>query len=102
MDYAMICKALGDANRLQIVSVLADGQKCACRLLDHFDISQPTMSHHMRILCDCGIVNLRKEGKWSYYTLNPQVLNEFKTFIGVLENKSREDAKRRGLDQPKE
>lgn len=99
MDFSVICKALGDPNRLQIVSVLADGQKCACRLLDYFDISQPTMSHHMRILCDSGIVNLRKEGKWSYYTLNPEVLNEFKGFIGLLEDKSRADAERRGLDQ---
>ena len=44
---AAICRALGDANRLEIVRMLADGEKCACRLLEKFDITQPTLSHHM-------------------------------------------------------
>ncbi len=45
-DYALICKALGDSNRLQIVSMLSDGEKCAHKLLEKFEISQPTLSHH--------------------------------------------------------
>lgn len=56
MDAALICKALGDANRLKIVRLLSGGEKCACKLLEAFDISQPTLSHHMKTLCECGLV----------------------------------------------
>ena len=69
MDYARIFKALGDKSRLEIVEMLADGEKCACKLLEKFNFSQPTLSHHMKILCDSGIVASRKEGKWMYYSL---------------------------------
>ena len=53
MDVALICKALGDANRLEIVKMLSDGEKCGCKLLERFEITQPTLSHHMKILMDC-------------------------------------------------
>ena len=53
---ALICKALGDANRLKIVKMLSDGEKCGCKLLEAFEITQPTLSHHMKILCECGLV----------------------------------------------
>lgn len=84
IDYSLICKALGDTNRLQIVNMLSGEEKCACKLLEQFEISQPTLSHHMHILCGCGLVNVKKDGKWSYYTLNQEVLNTFKTFINGL------------------
>ncbi len=77
-DIALVCRALGDMNRLQIVQMLSDGEKCACKLLEKFEITQPTLSHHMRILCECGLVDVRKEGKWSHYTLNCKTLAEFK------------------------
>ncbi len=80
-----ICKALGESNRLQIVQMLSDGEKCGCKLLEAFDITQPTLSHHMKILCDCGIVNDRKEGKWHHYSLNFKVLEEFHACIDLLE-----------------
>lgn len=66
---AMIFKALGDENRVRVLVLLRDGEKCACRLLEELNISQPTLSHHMKILCDAGIVNGRKEGKWMYYSI---------------------------------
>ena len=69
MDVALICKALGDSNRLQIVQMLSEGEKCGCKLLEAFEITQPTLSHHMRILTECGLVIARKEGKWIYYKL---------------------------------
>lgn len=84
VDVALICKALSDANRLQIVKMLIDGEKCACKLLAEFQITQPTLSHHMKILCECGLVEVRKEGKWSYYSLNYKTLSEFKQFIEGL------------------
>ena len=63
-EYVNIFKALGDATRLDIVLMLTEGEKCACRLLERFEITQPTLSHHMKILSECGLVNVRKEGKW--------------------------------------
>ena len=67
---AVIFKALADENRIQILKMLLSGEKCACRLLDRLNITQPTLSHHMKILCDAEIGNGRKAGKWTYYSLN--------------------------------
>ena len=83
-NVALICKALGDLNRLELVQMLSDGEKCGCRLLEKFEITQPTLSHHMKILVECGLVNDRKEGKWHHYSLNCDTLLEFKNFIGSL------------------
>lgn len=84
MDVALICKALGDSNRLKIVKMLSDGEKCGCKLLEAFEITQPTLSHHMKILCDCGLVMARKEGKWTHYSLSCETLSAFKSFISTL------------------
>lgn len=84
LEIALICKALSDSNRLQIIEMLADGEKCACKLLEKFDITQPTLSHHMKILCECGLVASRKEGKWNHYSLNCKTLASFKDFISTL------------------
>ena len=62
-------KALGDENRVQILKLLRKGEKCGCELLEELNISQSTLSHHMKILCDVGIVLSRKEGKWMYYSI---------------------------------
>lgn len=83
-DVAVICKALSDSNRLQIVHMLSDGEKCGCKLLEAFDITQPTLSHHMKILCESGLVNGRKEGKWHYYSINIEVLKKFNEYISLL------------------
>lgn len=85
MDIALICKALGDPNRLKIVEMLSDGEKCGCKLLEAFEITQPTLSHHMKILCECGLVTARKEGKWSHYSLCCETLAAFKHFITSLD-----------------
>ena len=67
---AEIFKALCDENRIRILKLLQSGEKCACVLLDDLHITQPTLSHHMKILCDSGIVVGRKEGKWIYYSIS--------------------------------
>ncbi len=85
IDVALICKALGDSNRLKIIKTLSGGEKCACKLLEAFEITQPTLSHHMRILTECGLVTARKDGKWSYYSLSAETLSTFKKFIDELE-----------------
>lgn len=84
LDVAAICKALGDSNRLRIIQMLSGGEKCGCKLLETFEITQPTLSHHMKILCDCRLVNDRKEGKWHHYSLNCETLGGFKKFIENL------------------
>ncbi len=68
-DIALVFKALCDENRIRIMKLLRTGEKCACKLLEELNISQPTLSHHMKILCDAGIITGRKEGKWTYYAI---------------------------------
>lgn len=84
IDAALICKALGDSNRLQILQLLSDGEMCACDILEHFELTQPTLSYHMKILTDCALVDARKSGKMSHYTINCKTLNEYKAFIDSL------------------
>ena len=67
---AGVFKAFCDENRLMILELLKDGEKCACRLLDELNIGQSTLSHHMKLLCDTGVVASRKEGKWTYYSID--------------------------------
>ena len=66
----VIFKALCDENRVQIFRLLQGGERCACELLDEMQLSQPTLSHHMKILCDSGLVVGRKEGKWTHYSIS--------------------------------
>lgn len=66
---AILFKSFADENRIHILRILRDGEKCACHLLEELNISQPTLSHHMKILCDAGIVSARKEGKWMHYRI---------------------------------
>lgn len=69
-ENAKVFKAFCDENRLMILGMLQSGEKCACVLLDKLEITQPTLSHHMKILCDSGIVTPRKEGKWTHYSIS--------------------------------
>ena len=69
---AEMFKALGDENRLKLMEELKDGEKNAGELLDKLSVTQPTISHHMKILCDSGIVESRKEGKWTYYSISAE------------------------------
>ena len=69
---ALVFKALSDENRIRILKLLQSGERCACVLLDDLQITQPTLSHHMRILCDSDLVVGRKEGKWTYYSISPE------------------------------
>ena len=69
---AGIFKAFCDENRIRILKLLQTGEKCACVLLDDLQITQPTLSHHMKILCDSGVVVGRREGKWTHYSISPE------------------------------
>lgn len=71
-ESARVFKALCDENRIAILEQLKAGERCACVLLKNVDISQSTLSHHMRILCESGIVRCRQEGKWTHYSLSSE------------------------------
>jgi len=87
MNYAeksLLFKALGDPTRLEIVDMLSCGELCACKILERFQITQPTLSHHMKILCDCGLVTGRKEGKWTHYSLHEKAVQDFMALISEV------------------
>ena len=86
MDYrndAKLFKALSDENRLQILAQLNNEEKCACVLLEKLAISQPTLSHHMRILAEARLVECRKEGKWMYYSLRRGAAEEMARLLAA-------------------
>ena len=70
MKTALIFKAFCDENRIRILKMLRSGEKCACKLLEELNVTQPTLSHHMKILCASGVVVGRKEGKWMHYSIS--------------------------------
>ena len=84
-EAAGICKALGELNRIKIVRSLANGSKCASRILSELDITQPTLSHHMKFLTECGLAVTKRCGKNTVYTLCCKKLDQFKAFISELE-----------------
>lgn len=91
-------KALADENRLAIMLALQQGEKCGCVLLEEMNITQPTLSHHMKLLCDSGLVVGRKEGKWMYYSISPEGVSSFREMIGIYARCDRNCADGRGND----
>jgi ArsR family transcriptional regulator len=83
-DYSKVIKAMSDPNRLKIIDILSCGEKCACEILERFDFTQPTLSHHMKVLSECGLINSRKDGLWSYYSLNTTNCNKLIIFLMTL------------------
>ena len=79
--YSTMMKALGDETRVKIFDMLSTGELCACKVLEEFHITQPTLSYHMKILCDSGLVNGRRDGIWMRYTINPEAYERLKSFI---------------------
>ena len=76
-DLAHILKALADPTRLRLVSMVAaheGGEACVCDLTDPLGLTQPTISHHLKVLVDAGIFSRDKRGKWAYYALVPSAL----------------------------
>ena len=94
-ERARVFKALCDENRVRILALLKGGEKCACKLLEALDIVQPTLSHHMKILCDSGLVVSRKEGKWMHYSLSREgfarAVSCLNAFLGEVESNTKSD-----------
>jgi ArsR family transcriptional regulator len=80
---ATIAKALGDPVRLQLVDVLRKhaGKVCVCELVPLFELSQPTVSHHLKILREAGIVGSERKGLWAYYYVIPDALKELSAWL---------------------
>ena len=80
---ARIAKALGDPIRLQLVDVLRKhaGKVCVCELVPLFDLSQPTVSHHLKVLREAGIVDSERSGLWAYYYVTPDALKELSAWL---------------------
>jgi ArsR family transcriptional regulator len=80
---AVIAKALADPVRLQLVDVLREhaGKVCVCEVVPLFDLSQPTVSHHLKVLRQAGIVGSERQGLWAYYYVIPEALEEFSQWL---------------------
>jgi ArsR family transcriptional regulator len=80
---AAVAKALGDPVRIQLIDVLRKhaGKVCVCELVPLFDLSQPTVSHHLKVLRDAGLVDSERRGLWAYYYVLPDALKELSTWL---------------------
>ena len=84
---APLVKALADPVRLRLLSLVAshaDGEACVCDLNDAFDLSQPTISHHLKVLHDVGLLDREKRGVWVYYRINASALRDFGALLGAV------------------
>ena len=85
---AELCNALADEARVEIVVRLLDGEKCVCDLQDALDAGQSRLSYHLKVLKEAGLVSDRREGRWSYYTLERDVFLEVEEMITGLRPKA--------------
>ena len=83
-EYVSVFKALSDETRLKIMDMLSCGELCACEILESFSISQSTLSYHMKILSDCGLVNGVRDGAWMRYTVNQERVDALQSFISYI------------------
>ena len=82
---APLLKALADPVRLRLLSLVAshaDGEACVCDLNDAFDLSQPTISHHLKVLHEVGLIDRSKRGVWVYYRIRPEAMRDLGALIG--------------------
>jgi ArsR family transcriptional regulator len=82
---APLVKAIADPVRLRLVSLVAshaDGEACVCDLNDAFDLSQPTISHHLKLLHEAGLLDREKRGVWVYYRVNAGALSDLAALLG--------------------
>lgn len=85
-DYVSVFKALSDETRLKIIDMLSCGELCACEILKSLSITQSTLSYHMKILADCGLVNGVRDGAWMRYTINQEDFEALQAFITYITN----------------
>ena len=78
-SYANVMKALSDPKRVKILDMLSSGDLCACDILEKFDFTQPTLSHHIKVLVQADLVTVEKVGTWHHYSLNEAKINQLVT-----------------------
>lgn len=83
-QFVAVFKALGDENRIQILQYLMNGERCACCLLRDLDITQSTLSYHMKILASAGIVTVRRSGTWMHYSINEEMTDAIAEGISLF------------------
>jgi ArsR family transcriptional regulator len=83
-ECAAMMKVLSDETRLKIVALVSSGELCACEILEQFQITQPTLSYHMKLLCESGLVEGRKDGIWMRYSLKFNALDSLKNLFADL------------------
>ncbi|PHV71270.1 transcriptional regulator [Sporanaerobium hydrogeniformans] len=83
-EYVPLLKALADETRLKIIDMLSCGELCACNILEKLNITQPTLSYHMKMLTQCELVSARKDGIWMKYKLNEAKVIAYKQFVEEL------------------
>ena len=88
VDTAKILKAIAEPKRLRIVDMLSCGELCACKILEAFHITQPTLSHDMKLLVEAGLVNDRREGKNIYYSLNEEKIKDLQEILANIFTKN--------------
>lgn len=80
----MLFKAMTDATRLKILTILSEEELCACDILAQVTISQPTLSHHMKVLAESELIHCRKDGSWMRYSLNKERIDEMQKYLEML------------------
>ena len=82
-----VAKALADTNRVEILRLLArqPGPLCACDVVEHFDLSQPTVSHHLKVLREAGLLSSSRRGLWTFYAPHPRAAKALAAFTALLE-----------------
>ena len=81
---AELFHALADPIRVDVVSLLRDGERCVCELMDELDMAQSRLSWHLKTLSDAGFITGRREGRWNYYSLNAETMSEARALLDAL------------------
>ncbi len=87
-DLLQKLQAVAEETRLRIVQLLTGGERCVCELQDELDAAQSRLSFHLRKLKDAGVVADRRDGRWVYYSLVPEALEEMRAFLGEVQPES--------------
>ncbi|MGX7012932.1 ArsR/SmtB family transcription factor [Vagococcus silagei] len=90
-ELSVMLKAMADPNRMKIVHLLSNGTLCACEVLEHFEFTQPTLSHHMKVLEKANIVSVDKRGQWHHYTLRAEFVTQFLVSMEQLLGQKKDD-----------
>ncbi len=81
VNYVDVFKALADETRVNVIKILSKENRCACQILEAFNISQSTLSHHMKLLTESGLVLASKDGKWVHYRINEPLFKKIQSFF---------------------